>query len=80
MGDWIDEIVDHMRANGIEVMRPGEPDFGDRIWSWRNDRGWTQRELAAKLHVSIRTIRRWETGRTVPYFHRLILRRLKELR
>jgi transcriptional regulator with XRE-family HTH domain len=41
--------------------------FGDRLEELRDERGWTQRELADKVGVSERTYQLWRSGRTEPY-------------
>ena len=38
----------------------------------RNEKGWTQEQLAEKLNVSGRTISRWETGNNMPDLDMLI--------
>lgn len=46
--------------------------LGDRIRKAREHRGWTQRELASRLGVSLRTISRWERGDHRPSSHLLV--------
>lgn len=40
--------------------------IGERINSRRKELGLTQKQLAEKLHVSDKTVSRWETGRQIP--------------
>lgn len=40
--------------------------IGLLIAQTRKERGWTQKELAECLHVSDKTVSKWETGRGVP--------------
>ena len=42
------------------------PSLRSRIRSWRLDKAWTQRQLAALLGVTISTIVRWEKGENRP--------------
>lgn len=38
----------------------------ESIISFRNKNGWTQKQLAEKINVSVRTIEDWEQGRRTP--------------
>lgn len=40
--------------------------FGERLQELRKDKGWTQKDLAAKLSLSWRTISSYETGQSMP--------------
>ena len=40
--------------------------FGAFIAALRKDRGWTQRELAERLHISDKAVSKWETGVSIP--------------
>lgn len=40
--------------------------FGAFIAELRKEKGWTQAELSEKLHVSAKTVSKWETGRGLP--------------
>ena len=40
--------------------------FADRLSKLRREHGWTQEQLAQRLHVSRQTISSWEKGRTQP--------------
>lgn len=42
------------------------PTFGQRIAAARVRRGWTQKELAARLGVGRRTLQRWEVDEEIP--------------
>ena len=42
------------------------PDFGRRLASLRNERGWSIEEVAAHLGVSRQAVWYWETGQRVP--------------
>ena len=48
-----------------------ENNFGKLINELRNKKGLTQKELAEELHVSDKTISRWETGSNLPDFDML---------
>lgn len=37
-------------------------DFGKIIKQKREAKGWTQKQLASQLHVSSKSVSRWETG------------------
>ncbi len=39
---------------------------GSFLKALRRERGWTQNELAERLHVSEKTVSKWETGRGMP--------------
>jgi tetratricopeptide (TPR) repeat protein/transcriptional regulator with XRE-family HTH domain len=39
-------------------------EFKDRLRALRREKGWTQESLADRLHVTVETIRNWESGRT----------------
>lgn len=39
---------------------------GTRISELRKERGWTQKELAARLHVTDKAVSKWETGINFP--------------
>jgi transcriptional regulator with XRE-family HTH domain len=43
-----------------------EPAIGTKIKRARERQRWTQRQLAAELHVNIKTVDNWENGRTSP--------------
>lgn len=40
--------------------------LGARIKAGRNDKGWTQRELARRLHIDPATLSRIESGKQIP--------------
>ena len=40
--------------------------MGKTIRALRQERGWTQLELAVKLGVQLSTVANWEAGRTLP--------------
>ena len=40
--------------------------IGARISALRKERGWTQKELAARLHVTDKAVSKWETAVNVP--------------
>lgn len=40
--------------------------FGERLQELRKDKGWTQKDLAAKLSLSWITISSYETGQSMP--------------
>ena len=40
--------------------------LSDKIKECRNLKGWSQENLARHLGVSLQTVHRWETGRTIP--------------
>src|SRR3954467_4566517 len=46
--------------------------LGWQIKAHREGRRWTQRDLAARLGVTTGVISRWESGETVPPFHRFL--------
>lgn len=41
-------------------------EIGSKISAIRKERGWTQKGLAEKLHVSDKTVSKWETGTHFP--------------
>jgi len=47
-----------------ENMTKGGPN--ERLRKAREARGWSQKQLATKIKVELRTITRWETGETTP--------------
>jgi len=40
--------------------------FGERLKKEREKRGWSQHELAEKIHVSRQSVSKWETGKNYP--------------
>lgn len=40
--------------------------FGDHLFGLRKQKGWTQRQLAARLGVSDKAVSKWETGEAYP--------------
>lgn len=40
--------------------------FSERLKSEREKKGWSQAELAEKLHVSRQSVSKWETGKNYP--------------
>ncbi len=40
--------------------------FSERLKKEREDRGWSQNDLAEKLHVSRQSVSKWETGKNYP--------------
>lgn len=46
--------------------------FGERVKSEREKKGWSQAELAEKIHVSRQSVSKWETGKSLPSIEVLI--------
>ena len=42
------------------------PELADKIKQCRDLKGWTQEKLARNLGVSLNTVQRWESGKTLP--------------
>ena len=42
------------------------PKLADRIKQCRDLKGWTQEQLARHIGVSLNTVQRWESGKTIP--------------
>ena len=40
--------------------------LADKIRSCRDRKGWSQENLARHIGVSLYTVHRWETGKTIP--------------
>ena len=40
--------------------------LGENIKTYRQKKGYTQEEVANRLHVTRQTISKWETGETIP--------------
>lgn len=40
--------------------------LGHRIATWRQSKGWTQAQLAKKVHLFPPSVSQWEIGETVP--------------
>lgn len=40
--------------------------FSERLKKEREKRGWSQTELAEKIHVSRQSVSKWETGKNYP--------------
>ena len=40
--------------------------FADTIRQCRDLKGWTQEQLARNVGVSLNTVQRWESGKTIP--------------
>ena len=40
--------------------------FGERLKKEREQKGWSQEELATKIHVSRQSVSKWETGKNYP--------------
>ena len=47
-------------------------DFGERLKGLRKEKGYSQKNLAAKLNVSQNTVLRWENNYKSPTLHNLI--------
>ena len=45
--------------------------MGERIKQLRKENGWTQTELAEKLHVSCVSVSKWENGISIPTAKRM---------
>lgn len=45
--------------------------FGEKVKSLREKQGWTQKELAERLHVSMRTVVSYERGQSYPKQRRM---------
>lgn len=45
--------------------------LGKRIRAWRDQRGWTQEELAEMTGIQVSAISHFETGRRLPSFENL---------
>lgn len=52
------------RMPGIEQV--DRQRMGLHIWNLRDNKGWTQAELAEKLGLSVKTVGQWESGRFIP--------------
>lgn len=48
-------------------------DIGTRLKTVRNERGYTQKQLGEKLHVSRQTISKWENNNALPDINTLLL-------
>ncbi|WP_203333396.1 helix-turn-helix domain-containing protein [Planococcus beigongshangi] len=46
--------------------------FGERVKTERERKGWSQTELAEKIHVSRQSVSKWETGKSLPSIEVLI--------
>lgn len=44
----------------------GKMTFSERLKQEREKRGWSQTELAEKIHVSRQSVSKWETGKNYP--------------
>ena len=42
------------------------PKLADKIRQCRNLKNWTQEQLARNIGVSLNTVQRWESGKTLP--------------
>ena len=40
--------------------------FGEKLLKLRKERGWTQEELAAQIHISRQALSKWEQGSVLP--------------
>ncbi|MGM0122822.1 hypothetical protein IGI37_000188 [Enterococcus sp. AZ194] len=47
--------------------------LGSRLRALRNEKGWTQKELGEKLHLSRQSISKWENNNSLPDIYTLIL-------
>ena len=47
------------------------------IKTYRNSKGWSQEQLARQVGVSLNTVQRWESGKSIP--SPLAMVRLKEI-
>jgi transcriptional regulator with XRE-family HTH domain len=60
-------------ANGAQSFKKRYAEsIGWQIRSLREDRNWTQRDLAALVGVTTGVVSRWESGESVPPFHRFL--------
>jgi len=46
--------------------------FGERLKKEREKRGWSQHDLAEKIHVSRQSVSKWETGKNYPSIEMII--------
>ena len=49
----------------------------ENIKTYRNSKGWSQEQLARQVGVSLNTVQRWESGKSMP--SPLAMVRLKEI-
>ena len=42
------------------------PELADKIKQCRDLKNWTQEQLARNIGVSLNTVQRWESGKTLP--------------
>jgi transcriptional regulator with XRE-family HTH domain len=47
------------------------PELSVRIRAARRDRGWTQREVAVKAGITVRSVSGWERGKAIPHVGKL---------
>lgn len=47
--------------------------IGEKIYNLRQEKGWSQDELAEKLSVSRQSVSKWESGKTLPDSDKIIL-------
>jgi transcriptional regulator with XRE-family HTH domain len=67
-----------MNVMAITVTDDARREFGERLKSWREERGITQQELSFQLGCAISAISKWERG--IKYPRMLYVRRtIKEL-
>ena len=59
--DWSTSLVNGERRLEEAYSEPDVPTTGEKLKEWRKNRGWTQPQLAKRLNVSERTIRRVES-------------------
>ncbi len=48
----------------MNLARSGIDDLGERIFRWRDEKGWTQSELARRARISRTTLSNLESGST----------------
>ena len=68
LGLTADEIIGHAPMRE-EDLPPAERDYSlmaKRLTQLREDAGLEQRDIAKRLGVSLRTVKNWESGTTVP--------------
>lgn len=53
-------------ARKVKASRPGLPEYARRVMAVRQQRGWTQKQLAIELDVRANTISNWERGVSGP--------------
>ncbi len=65
---------------GVTVTQKAKSEFAAKLQAWREREGYSQRDAAAKLEMSKRTLQGWESGTKKPIamVERMVLEKIAQ--